>query len=638
MTKKIFFMALFLCLALFQSAHAQNKYALLIGVDYDGSLALDYTRQDAIEMGRVLKDNFGYKTKVLTKKNETTKEAILIALADLKKNGKDYENVVFFFSGHGQRDKGSNEVGYLLPNDVKENNLLVTAIDMGIIRNLSKTLKSKQVLFIMDCCYSGIAGAYTSMDIAGGNKLLRSRQILTAGSSEQKARIYESQGLSAYTYYLTRALSRGGDFIRADSDKDGEFTARDLQTYVEKKVSNYTKKKQTPRIYNYSEDEGTFLFRSPNDIEADIVVFDGDGKTKGGSVPAKNVPIIQPGQKYGTIEVISQYDGRVYVDDRDSGHVSAGLSWRLYRKVGPHSVKVEGENENQTQEITVFHNSISEVFFVKKNGAKSAVPPMAITRPETPTQNSTTAPQTAPASPITNSIGMKFVYIEPGSFDMGSPSDEPGRRNNEIQHKVILTQGYYMQTTEVTQGQWRSVMGNNPSRFKDCGDKCPVEKISWDDVQKFIKKLNQKEGVSIYRLPTEAEWEYAARAGTTTPFSLGDGKCLSTDQANYDGRFPMPDCPNGEYREKTVPVASFQPNGWGLYDMHGNVREWCQDWYGKYPEGSVINPAGPRDGVSRVMRGGGWFYNGRFVRSAYRNGSEPGYRWYNDGFRLARGH
>jgi len=514
----------------------------------------------------------------------------------------------------------------------------MTAIDMSIMQNLSKTLKSKQVLFIMDCCYSGIAGSHINMDIAGGDKRLRSRQILTAGRSGQPAKMYPSKRLSAYTYYLTRALSRGGDFIRADSDKDGEFTALDLQTYVEKKVSNYTNKKQTPRIYNYSEDEGTFLFRSPNYIEPDIVVSGGDGKTKGGSVPARNVPIIQPGEKYGFIDVISQYDGRLYVDAVDFGHVSAGLSGRLSLKVGPHSVKVEGENENQTQQITVSYNSTFEVFFMKKSGLEPAAPLMALTRRDTPPQNPTTASQTAPASPIKNSIGMKFVYIEPGSFDMGSPLDEPGRQDRETQHKVTLTQGYYMQTTEVTQGQWRSVMGdnNNPSGFKECGDRCPVEKVSWDDVQKFIKKLNQKEGVSAYRLPTEAEWEYAARAGTTTPFSLGDGKCLSTDQANYDGRYPMPGCPKGEWRGKTVPVGSFQPNGWGLYDMHGNVWEWCQDWVGKYSEGSVTNPVGLKNGSVRVVRGGSWFGDAGGCRSAGRDGFRPAGRDDGVGARLVR--
>jgi formylglycine-generating enzyme required for sulfatase activity len=130
-------------------------------------------------------------------------------------------------------------------------------------------------------------------------------------------------------------------------------------------------------------------------------------------------------------------------------------------------------------------------------------------------------------SEITNTLGMKFVLIEPGEFMMGSPPDEPERDDDEKQHKVILTQRFYMQTTQVTQGQWETLMGNNPSYFKKCGDNCPVERISWDDAQEFIKHLNQIEGIQKYRLPTEAEWEYAARAGTSTPFAFG--KCLSTN-------------------------------------------------------------------------------------------------------------
>ena len=219
---------------------------------------------------------------------------------------------------------------------------------------------------------------------------------------------------------------------------------------------------------------------------------------------------------------------------------------------------------------------------------------------------------------------------------MGSPPDEPERFNNETQHKVTLTNGYYMQTTEVTQGQWRAVMGNNPSGFKECGDDCPVERVSWYDIQNFMKKLNKQEGVSTYRLPTEAEWEYAARAGTITPFSFGD--CLSKDQANYDGDNSLTGCPKGEYRGKTVPVGSFPPNAWGLYDMHGNVWEWCQDWYGKYPEESVTDPVGPGGGEFRVLRGGSWINDGWNVRSAFRFRREPGFRFRFHGFRFAQGH
>ena len=196
---------------------------------------------------------------------------------------------------------------------------------------------------------------------------------------------------------------------------------------------------------------------------------------------------------------------------------------------------------------------------------------------------------------ITNSINMKFVYIEPGTFLMGSPEKEPGKVADESpQHEVTLTQGFYMQTTEVTQRQWKAVMGSNPSYFKNCGDDCPVENVSWDDAQEFIKKLNQKEGKSEYRLPAEAEWEYAARAGTATPFAFG--KCLSTDEANYDGNSPIAGCAKGIYREKTLPAGSLKANAWGLYDMHGNVWEWCRDWYGEYPAGSVTNPEGSSTG------------------------------------------
>ena len=233
---------------------------------------------------------------------------------------------------------------------------------------------------------------------------------------------------------------------------------------------------------------------------------------------------------------------------------------------------------------------------------------------------------------IENSIGMKFVRIPPGTFMLGSPPDEPGHTFNEKQHQVTLTKEFYMQTTEVTQGQWKKVMGHNPSQFNKCGDDCPVEKVSWNDVQDFIHKLNQREGSGIYRLPTEAEWEYAARAGTKTPFAFG--RCLSTDQANYDGNYPFPECANGEFRKKTVSVGSFSPNSWGLYDMHGNVWEWCLDWYKSYPPGSATDPTGPPKGSSRLHRGGSWFSGAGPCRSANRNFSSPNSRKFDLGFRL----
>ncbi|HPX10981.1 MAG TPA: formylglycine-generating enzyme family protein, partial [Syntrophales bacterium] len=170
---------------------------------------------------------------------------------------------------------------------------------------------------------------------------------------------------------------------------------------------------------------------------------------------------------------------------------------------------------------------------------------------------------------FTNSIGMTFVLIPPGIFVMGSPPTEPQRFDDEVQHRVELTKPFYMQRTAVTQGQWKAVMKGNPSHFNGCGDSFPVEQISWEDCRRFIEKLNRREETDRYRLPTEAEWEYACRAGTASPFNTGD--CLSTDQANYNGNYPYRGCRGGKYRHCTVSVASFPPNAWGLYDTHGNV-------------------------------------------------------------------
>ncbi|MBI9076698.1 MAG: formylglycine-generating enzyme family protein [Desulfatibacillum sp.] len=242
------------------------------------------------------------------------------------------------------------------------------------------------------------------------------------------------------------------------------------------------------------------------------------------------------------------------------------------------------------------------------------------------------SPDTQVQSRITNSLGMEFVFIKKGEFLRGSPKGEKGRDKEEKQHTVILIRDYYMQTTEVTQGQWKAVMeGQNPSWFSGC-DSCPVEYVSHEDAEIFIRTLNELENVDWYRLPTEAEWEHACRAGSTTRFAYGD--CLG-DNADYDGNFPSPGCPKGQYPERTAPVAKYPPNAWGLYDMHGNVWEWCSDWYAPYPEEfSLKNPAGPAEGAEKVCRGGGWLNDEKICRSAYRSKRPPSTRSNSVGFRL----
>lgn len=219
-------------------------------------------------------------------------------------------------------------------------------------------------------------------------------------------------------------------------------------------------------------------------------------------------------------------------------------------------------------------------------------------------------------------ITQRMRWIPPGTYLMGSPDDEPERIDNETLHTVTLTRGYWLADTACTQELWEAVMGSNPSRFP--GPQRPVEKVSYKDVSDFPGRVNELVPGLNLALPTEAQWEYACRAGTTTPFNTGDQ--LTTDQANYNGNYPYNSGPQGEYREETVDVRTFSPNHWGLYQMHGNVWEWCRDWQDAYSDAEQRDPTGPATGSNRALRGGSWINNARLVRSGYRSWYEPGGR------------
>ena len=215
-------------------------------------------------------------------------------------------------------------------------------------------------------------------------------------------------------------------------------------------------------------------------------------------------------------------------------------------------------------------------------------------------------------------VKLEMVLVPAGKFMMGSPASEKGQRKDETQHEVTLTKPFYISKYEVTQEQWESVMGKNPSEEK--GKKLPVTNVSWNDCQEFIKKLNASTKGG-YRLPTEAEWEYACRAGTSTAYSFGDS--LTKSDANIDG-----------FGSKAV--GSYKANAFGLYDTHGNVDEWCEDWHDDYPAGAVIDPKGPGTGTYRVLRGGSFDLGVSVARSSVRVGSTPTNRGSYLGFRLAR--
>jgi formylglycine-generating enzyme required for sulfatase activity len=269
-----------------------------------------------------------------------------------------------------------------------------------------------------------------------------------------------------------------------------------------------------------------------------------------------------------------------------------------------------------------------------------------------------------------------MVWIPAGTFTMGSPTNEPGRHDDETQHQVRLTKGFYLGKYPVTQAQYQAVMKTNPSFFKSSS--CPVEQVSWYDAIVFCNRLSMEEGLNPayringstnpsawgnvpedysptwnnanatwdavelvagsngYRLPTEAQWEYACRAGTKTAFNWGTDT-ISSSGANYNANYvDANNTAEGTYLQRTTEVGSYASNAWGLYDMHGNVGEWCWDRYRAYSSGAQTDPTGAVSGYSRVVRSGSWNDWSEFLRSAYRNGSDPHGGWNGFGFRLVR--
>jgi formylglycine-generating enzyme required for sulfatase activity len=626
----------------------QGSYALLVGIsDYTagwpdlGSVPGELNRVEA-----VLKKQGFEVVKVMNPDSRGLKQAYEDFIG---RYGYIPENrLLFFFSGHGHTRKGGTK-GYLVPTDAPnprrdEQGFLRKALPMNMILAWSRQLEARHALFLFDSCFSGTVFKAKALPDTPPHitraTALPVRQYITAGDAGETV-----PAKSVFTPAFIDALEYGW----GDLNRDGYVSGTELGLYLQEKVPAHSRQNpQYGKIRDYDLARGDFVFQLASS-GATVTKPDPSRKTTlSVSANVTGARVLVDGRSVGKtpLEDKSLSPGthrlRVEADGYDAYvkriRVESGRAVSLYvdlSEAAPSQGRLFVETTPGDARVRILN--IGPAFFqgmdldpgryhveVSSDGYETQKRWVSLSAGEDETVSmrltAVRVAQPAASGEKRNSLGMEFVYVSPGSFMMGSPSGESNRDSDEKQHRVTLTREYYMQTTEVTQGQWRKVMGSNPSKFTNCGDNCPVEKVSWEDCQQFIQKLNGMEGTRKYRLPTEAEWEYAARAGTTGAYA-GDLDAMAWYDDNSGG--------------KTHAVGGKSPNAWGLYDMHGNVWEWCQDWKGDYPSGSVTDPTGPSSGSFRVDRGGCWRSFARYCRSAGRPWSDPGYRLNALGFRLA---
>ncbi len=627
--------------------------ALIIGInDYkDPKIPdLETPLQDARAMEDVLQNKYGFVVKTILDKNATRK-SVYNSLRNLSSEANPEDSVLIYYAGHGEIDR-QYEDGWWILYDATAGDP-TTYLDNVQVQKAMRSMKARHVLLISDSCYSGtLFGQARGMPPAIDNKYYlslyneKSRWGMTSGNKTPVAD-KGTGGHSVFAYQLIKELRK---------NEKPYLSTQEIYTRIAPIVSNNSE--QTPLcrpIRNTGDQGGEFVFIASSSaiVETPAATV----KAKTALSIASNVTgakVFVDGRPVGTTPVsdidVSEGEHRILVEKqgydtyRKKVSLEAGRSMtmyvdlsrkglmkgRLYVETSPENARVRilniGPSFYQGMDLDTGRYQVevsAEGYETEKQWVTLGAGEdkyLDIKLKQAPVDSTGYQDQK-----MSNSLGMEFVYVKPASFMMGSPSSKQGRGSYEKQHRVTLTKGYYLQTTEVTQGQWRAIMGNNPSRFSNCGDGCPVEKVSWNDVQAFISKLNRKEGTNRYRLPTEAEWEYAARAGSTSRFCFGDDEDRLSEYAWYVRN-------SGG---KTHSVAQKKPNAWILYDMHGNVWEWCQDWYSDYPSGSVTDPTGPSSGSSRVYRGGCWLNLAGLCRSANRLWYLPGYRSHRLGFRLA---
>jgi len=628
-----------------QPAGAGSYYALVIGNNaYTALPRLKTAEADAREVAALLKEFYGFETKLLL---NATRGQIIGALNAYRRELGPEANLLIYYAGHGFNDKEEDKA-YWLPVDAVRDDTSNWIIADEITTRI-KVVPAKHVLVVADSCYSGtltrglgeaLPPPNAREQFLGRMAAGRSRTLMASGGDEPVA-----DGGGGNHSVFANALLRG---LR-EIDKD-KFTAAELFRYhVEEPVAG--RANQTPEynpLRNSGHESGDFIFIR---IKTDGKKVEVTVKTPAGpSVPAFDPAAIELSFWESIKNSTDAEDFKEYLAQYPQGRF-AGLARNNIRRLEaaksaapPATDSAPASNKGANPSTPNTTGAGRPATVTARVG--SPVPAsmlrsfdyLTLTLDNAGTLKArNTKSATYYAEDLGGGIGLEMVEIPGGTFMMGSPESEAGRSKDEGPQHQVSVPGFYMGKYEVTQAQYQAVMGANPSHFK--GGNLPVEQVSWNDAVEFCKRLSQKTGRE-YRLPSEAEWEYAARANTTTPFAFGE--TVTPELVNYNGEHPYGNAAMGTNRRKTMDAGSSgAANGFGLFDMHGNVWEWCLDhWHENY--GGLVSNA-PTDGSAWlsggdsnlwVLRGGSWLNVANGCRSAYRNGNEPGERNNYYGFRV----
>jgi formylglycine-generating enzyme required for sulfatase activity len=596
-----------------QTPAAGHYHALVIGNNnYEHVRHLQTAESDAREVERVLRESYGFQTRLLI---NATRSQIIGALAAYRRELGPDANLLIYYAGHGYNDRDADKA-YWLPVDASGEDP-ADWISADDITTAIRVIPARHVLVVSDSCYSGTLTRELNLSPSAPaareqflQKMMagRSRTLMASGGNEPVA----DSGGGGHSVFAS-ALLRG----LQEMDK-GRFTATELfSNYIVESVAG--RAEQTPEyepIRNSGHESGDFVF---------VKIKTPDGKTVEVTVKTPSAPTVDP----------------------------AAFELSYWNSI-QNSTDAEDFKDYLSKYPTGQFASIARR---RVAALTSAAKPAPVTPSGGGAASTTGAARPAGrAQQMQNSAGVEFMWIPAGSFMMGSSDADVQRAYEQAQreygsnaklewftpekpaHRVTIAEGFYMGKYEVTQAQWQKVMGTNPSNFKGC-DNCPVEQVSWDDAQAFINRLNAQNDGYTYRLPSEAEWEYACRAGTTGDYA-GDLDSMGW-YYNNSGDAPL----SGQWdpnklkanNNRTHAVGSKQPNAFGLFDMHGNVWEWCEDWYhdsyaGAPTDGSAWLSGGEQK--YRVLRGGSWSYDALNLRSAYRDRLTPDGRSDNIGLRV----